>query len=47
MGVLKEAEAGAEADDPSRNRAVPEAHSTAKHGGLEMSEAERLRVLED
>ena len=47
IGVLKEAEAGA---DLARRHGVSEAtiyNWRAKYGGLEVSEAKRLRALED
>lgn len=49
IGVLKEAEAGAKTGDLARRHGVSEAtiyNWKAKCGGLEVSEAERLRVLE-
>jgi putative transposase len=48
--VLKEAEAGAKTADLARRRGVSEAtiyNWKAKYGGLEVSEAKRLRSLED
>ena len=50
IGVLKEAEAGAKTGDLARRHGVSEAtiyNWKAKYGGLEVSEAKRLRVLED
>lgn len=50
IGVLREAEAGAKAADLSRRRGVSEAtlyNWKSKYGGLELSEAKRLRALED
>ena len=50
IGVLKEAEAGAKAADLARKHGVSEAtlyNWKSKYGGLEVSEAKRLRVLED
>jgi putative transposase len=47
--VLKEAEAGAKAADLARRHGVSEATSynwRSKYGGLEISEARRLKVLE-
>ena len=49
VGVLKEAEAGAKTDDLARRHGVSEAtiyNWKAKYGGLEVSEARRLRELE-
>jgi putative transposase len=49
IGVLKEAEAGAKAADLARRHGVSEAtiyNWKAKYGGLEVSEARRLRELE-
>ena len=49
IGVLKEAEAGAKTADLARRRGVSEGtiHDwKAKCGGLEVSEAKRLRALE-
>jgi len=50
IGVLKEAEAGAKTADLAREHGVSEAtlyNWKAKYGGLEVSEAKRLRALED
>ena len=50
IGVLREAEAGAKTGDPAREHGVSEAtlyNWKAKYGGLEVSEAKRLRALED
>ena len=50
IGVLREAEAGAKTADLARKHGVSEAtlyHWKAKYGGLEVSEAKRLRALED
>jgi putative transposase len=50
IGVLKEAEAGAKTGKLSRRHGVSEAtiyNWKAKYGGLEVSEAKRLRALED
>lgn len=50
MGVLKEAEAGAKTADLARRHGVSEAtiyNWKAKYGGMEVSEAKRLRSLED
>jgi putative transposase len=49
IGVLKEAEAGAKTADLARRHGVSEAtiyNWKAKYGGLEVSEARRLRALE-
>jgi putative transposase len=49
IGVLKEAEAGAKTANLARRHGVSEAtiyHWKAKYGGLEVSEARRLRELE-
>jgi putative transposase len=48
--VLKEAEAGARTGELARRHGVSEAtiyNWMAKYGGLEVSEAKRLRALED
>jgi putative transposase len=48
--VLREAEAGAKTADLARRYGVSEAtlyNWKAKYGGLEVSEAKRLRALED
>jgi putative transposase len=50
IGVLKEAEAGAKTADLARRHGVSEAtiyNWKAKYGGLEVSEAKRLRALEE
>lgn len=50
IGVLKEAEAGAKTADLARKHGVSEAtlyNWKAKYGGMEVTEAKRLRVLED
>lgn len=50
IGVLKEHEAGAKAADLARKHGISEAtlyNWKAKYGGLEVSEAKRLRSLED
>jgi putative transposase len=50
IGVLKEAEAGAKTADLARRHGVSEAtiyNWKAKYGGLEVSEARRLRALEE
>jgi len=50
IGVLREAEAGAKAADLARKHGVSEAtlyNWKAKYGGLEVSEAKRLRALQD
>ena len=49
IGVLKEAEAGVKTADLARQHGVSEAtiyNWKAKYGGLEVSEARRLRTLE-
>jgi len=50
IGILKEAEAGAKASDLARKHGVSE-HTIyrwkAKYGGMSVSEAQRLRQLED
>lgn len=49
IGVLKEAEAGGKTADLARRQGVSEAtiyNWKAKYGGLEVSEARRLRELE-
>ncbi len=48
--MLREAEAGAKAAELARKHGVSEAtlyNWKAKYGGLEVSEAKRLRALED
>ncbi len=50
IGVLKEGEAGAKTADLARKHGISEAtlyNWRAKYGGLEVSEAKRLRALED
>ena len=50
IGVLREAEAGAKTAELARKHGVSEAtlyNWKAKYGGLEVSEAKRLRSLED
>jgi putative transposase len=50
IGVLKEAEAGAKTADLARWHGVSEAtiyNWKAKYGGLEVSDAKRLRSLEE
>ena len=50
IGVLREAEAGAKTADLARKHGVSEAtlyNWKAKYGGLEVSEAKRLRARED
>ena len=50
IGVLKEAEAGAKTAELARRHGVSEAtiyNWKAKYGGMEVSEAKRLRSLED
>jgi putative transposase len=50
IGVLREAEAGVKTSDLARKHGVSEAtlyNWKAKYGGLEVSEAKRLRALED
>jgi putative transposase len=50
IAVLKEAEAGAKTGELARRHGVSEAtiyNWKAKYGGLEVSEARRLRALED
>ena len=50
IAVLKEAEAGAKTGDLARRHGVSEAtiyNWKAKYGGLEVSEARRLKALED
>jgi putative transposase len=50
IGVLKEHEAGAKTIDLARKRGVSEAtlyNWKAKYGGMDVSEAKRLRSLED
>jgi putative transposase len=50
IGVLKEHEAGAKTGDLARKHGVSEAtlyNWKAKYGGMDVSEAKRLRQLED
>lgn len=50
IGVLKEAEAGAKTADLARRHGISEAtiyNWKAKYGGMEVSEAKRLRSLEE
>jgi len=50
IGVLKEAESGAKTADLARRHGISEAtiyNWKAKYGGMEVSEAKRLRLLED
>lgn len=50
IGVLKEHEAGAKAADLARKHGISEAtlyNWKAKYGGMDVSEARRLRSLED
>ena len=50
IGVLREQEAGAKAADLCRKYGMSEAtlyNWKAKYGGLDVSEAKRLKVLED
>ena len=50
IGVLKNAEAGVKTGDLARRQGVSEAtiyNWKAKYGGMEVSEAKRLRSLED
>lgn len=50
IGILKEAEAGAKTADLARRHGVSEAtiyNWKAKYGGLEVSEAKRMRSLEE
>jgi len=50
IGVLREHEAGAKTADLARKHGISEAtlyNWKAKYGGLEVSEARRLRALED
>ena len=50
IGVLREVEAGAKPADLARKHGISEAtlyNWKSKYGGLEVSEAKRLRVLED
>lgn len=50
IGVLREQEAGAKATDLARRHGVSEAtiyNWKAKYGGMDISEAKRLKQLED
>ncbi len=50
IGVLREHEAGAKAADLARKHGISEAtlyNWKAKYGGLDVSEARRLKALED
>lgn len=50
IGILREQEAGAKVADLARKHAVSEAtlyNWKAKYGGMDVSEAKRLRALED
>lgn len=50
IGVLREQEAGAKATDLARRHGVSEAtiyNWKAKYGGMDVSEAKRLKQLED
>jgi len=50
IGVLREHEAGAKTADLARKHGVSEAtlyNWKAKYGGVDMSEAKRLKLLED
>jgi len=50
IGVLREHEAGAKAADLCRKHGISEAtfyNWKAKYGGMEVSEAKRLKALED
>ncbi len=50
IGVLKESEAGAKTDDVCRRHGISTAtfyNWRKKYGGLEVSEAKRLKQLED
>ena len=50
IGVLREHEAGAKASDLARKHSVSEAtlyNWKAKYGGMDVSDAKRLKALED
>jgi putative transposase len=50
IGILREQEAGAKSADVCRKHGISDATFykwTAKYGGLEVSEAKRLKALED
>lgn len=50
IGVLKEHEAGAKTSDLARKHGISEAtlyNWKAKYGGMDVSEAKRLKALED
>ena len=50
IGVLREHEAGAKTADPARRHGVSEAtiyNWKAKYGGMDVSDAKRLKVLEE
>ena len=50
ISVLREHEAGAKTADLARKHSISEAtlyNWKAKYGGMEISEAKRLRILED
>ncbi len=50
IGILKEGEAGAKAADLSRRHGISEATYyswKSKYGGMEVSEAKRLKALEE
>jgi putative transposase len=50
IGILREQEAGAKVSDLARKYAVSEAtlyNWKAKYGGMDVSEAKRLKALED
>jgi len=50
IGVLKEHEAGAKASDLARKHGISEAtlyNWKAKYGGMDVSEAKRMKALED
>ena len=50
IAVLREHEAGAKASDPDRRHGISEAtlyNWKAKYGGMEVSDAKRLKALEE